>query len=361
MSTLADEAIDGLTAVVASLLPAGGDPALRPLALVSPLRIAPTGLGGFVGLNDDPPGDILGRRLKASVAVTVRASTAGALNDAVKNVTKAFLAADRQALLEQGILKLALEEVGPAADGNGASQRELRFTVLYEFVKRPSELEGGVIEEVPLDLDADLTGRMPRRLLTAALTESSLEWFEVVDDPKATKSAPSAWRWIEAEEAIGEISGIWGGVTSVANANKPGTYLVLRAVPGRPPVRNFVLRSILRSRDDRGIGLVFRWRDVDNFYFFLMDNGRGYRMLCRKLGGTFEQLATPAIDTERSYRPGHTYRVKLVALGSLFRLFLDGDLVLEGEDPSLAEPGRVGFMSHANDNGFFYWIDLREV
>jgi hypothetical protein len=88
--------------------------------------------------------------------VTVRANDVGPLNDAVAAVINSYLGADRAALVEQGILRVSLDGVGPqstsGSGNNTVAERTLTFKVLYEFLKRPEESED-VILEIPMNLD----------------------------------------------------------------------------------------------------------------------------------------------------------------------------------------------------------------
>jgi hypothetical protein len=151
------EALAGLTAAIESLLEDVVDPPVQLSLLVTPTHISPTGLGGFVGINEDPQGGILGRRLRATALVSVSALDVESLNEAVVAVTGAFLGADRGSLLEKGILRIGLDNIGPrSTTGSGSNRREerrLTFNILYEFLKRPEESEG-IILEVPINLDA---------------------------------------------------------------------------------------------------------------------------------------------------------------------------------------------------------------
>jgi hypothetical protein len=157
MDAINDEALAGLTAAVESFLPDTADPSVNVELLVALARIAPTGLGGFVGANEDPQGDILGRRLEATVLATVRAGDVGPLNDAIPAVTGAFLGADRATLLEKGILRVNLDGASPqsvsGSERNRVAERTLTFKVLYEFLKSPEESED-VILEIPVNLEA---------------------------------------------------------------------------------------------------------------------------------------------------------------------------------------------------------------
>jgi hypothetical protein len=156
MDVVSSEALDGLTAAVESLLSDVAEPSVQLIPFVTPTHVKPTGFSGFVGINEDPKGEILGRRLEATVLVTVRANDSRILNEAVATVERAFLGADRRTLLEQGILRVALDGVGAeSVSGSGRNrvvERGVTFKVLYEFLKRPEEPED-VILEIPINLN----------------------------------------------------------------------------------------------------------------------------------------------------------------------------------------------------------------
>jgi hypothetical protein len=156
MDAISSEALEGLNAAVASLLPDVSDLSVQLIPSVAPTHIKPTGFGGFVGINEDPKGEIIGRRLDATALVTARADNTTVLNDAVTRVSHAFLGADRATLLEEGFLRVVLDDMGPqtVSDSGSSSvvERDLTFKVLYEFLKRPEEPED-VILEIPTNLD----------------------------------------------------------------------------------------------------------------------------------------------------------------------------------------------------------------
>jgi hypothetical protein len=150
MDSISVEALDGLRAAIQSLLPPVADPNLKPLITVQPLAISPTGLGGFVGINDDPVGEIIGRRVDATVLIDVKAAADG-IDAAVAGVTTALLAADRSTLIGLGILRMALDTLGERAAAASVVQQQVGFRVLYEYLKTPSDAEG-IIREIPLNL-----------------------------------------------------------------------------------------------------------------------------------------------------------------------------------------------------------------
>jgi len=358
MDPIAEEAFSELAGALGSLLPPPGDPDLAPEVTINPVRVRPTGLGGYVGPHADPDGDVVGRFLEAKALVEVKATSLAGLDAAVGTVTRALVGAGRDDLRAAGILRLELDTLGqktPPPDQTDSASQAVTFAVAYEFLKKPTE-GGGTIDDIPVDVE--LTGEnAPRMLFSSAFEHDPLDSFEVVDDPLATTNAPSLWVYAEAEQRVEQQAAISGGTTA-ANANKPGAYLVLRTTPSRPPVQGLILRAELSSQSDEGIGLVFRYRDAANFCFFLMNQAKGYRLLARKLAGSFSQIA---LDAANGYDVGRVYFVKLVARGEQIELFLDGAPALRGSEAALVGPGRVGLMSFRNPEARFHALELTEV
>jgi hypothetical protein len=148
MDTLGAEALQKLLALLNALLP--DDLAPRPALTLIPLRISPTGLGGFVGISDVPAGDLYGRRVQARLLVAVSAASLSALEQAIASVLANFVGADAAALRIQGLMTLSLAEVGPLpTDSSGTVERTLTFSVTYDFVKMPEE-DAGVVHEIHL-------------------------------------------------------------------------------------------------------------------------------------------------------------------------------------------------------------------
>jgi hypothetical protein len=348
----AAEAISALEAVVSSLL-VGASPAG---ILVSPTRVAPTGLGSFVGPSRDPAGAITGTRVDAAVRVTVEGNSVAAVNTAAGAVTTALLGADRASLVEDGILRVGLGSMSDRESVQGQTLRQdLTFQVLYEFLKLPEAGEG-IIEEVPLVLRT--LDPSEGALVDELFGSASIHAFEVVDDPRATVAAPSSWTYDADERAIVQQAAIRGG-PNTANANKPGTYLLLRTAPDRPAVRDFVLETTFRSDSaEGGVGLVFRYRDPDNFYLFHADPDPGYRLLGKKVDGSFSQLSLPALDAGDGFAVGVQHALRLEVAASTFRVLLDDALILEGGDTDLPSPGRVGLATRRNDAAFFFGMKL---
>jgi hypothetical protein len=196
----------------------------------------------------------------------------------------------------------------------------------------------------------------PRRLegepfvrLRDNFTADPLPAFDVADDPQADVGGPSQWVHQAAAGRLEQHAAIRGGAMDNTPA-KPGAYLVRKITPALPAIKDLIVTCTARSTTGGGIGLVFRWQDVNNFYFFLMDSQRGYRRLGKKVGGVFAELATPAADLSQGYTVNQNYTLKARAAGGSLRAYLDGQLVLSGQDASLPNAGRVGFFCW-NDTG----------
>jgi hypothetical protein len=155
MDPVSAEASDSLSNIVQSLLPAVNDPVLPPLVTIFPTQVSLVGVGGFVGTNPDPVGDIVGRRVKARVVITAMAKDATSLQSGAAAIARA-LVADVGGLEQAGILRSRLTDVGPGSEkpqGGGATQfqRDLTFEVTYEFLKLPVAA-GDTIKQIPTDV-----------------------------------------------------------------------------------------------------------------------------------------------------------------------------------------------------------------
>jgi hypothetical protein len=74
----------------------------------------------------------------------------------------------------------------------------------------------------------------------------------------------------------------------------------------------------------------------------------------RKVAGAFAALAEGGLDDSAGFPTGSPIRLRLLVQGDVFVLRLDGAIVLEGRDASLAAPGRVGFLTRNCTGARFY-------
>ncbi|MCP4115968.1 MAG: hypothetical protein GY737_11285 [Desulfobacteraceae bacterium] len=360
MDLINNEALAGLRALIEGMLPEAPDPAHEPKLVFSGTRITPIGVGGFIAVNDDPKGAIYGRRIETGVAITAKAVTENLLEILVDNITGTLLSQDRQTLFKNGLCRIVLDGLGPVTTtGQGMDRvtaRDVNFSVHYEYVRLPDVPEG-VLDEIPLESDLDLSEGRAEFLINTGFDETALDLFDVVDDPLATLGGNSDWTYNADEFRIEQLGDIHGG-DLVPTPDKAGTYLLLKQTALRPLVRNFILSAELGAGNPDGIGFVFRFLDTENFYYFLMSSRHNYRLMGKKVNGVFSVLDTPGLDDAQGFDTNGTYQLKLIVQDAGFTLFIDGDLALQGKDGSITEAARVGFACHGNSQAYFYRIKL---
>ena len=185
-----------------------------------------------------------------------------------------------------------------------------------------------------------------------------LAGFEVADDPRA-QGRPSRWEHDRAAALVRQRATVSATGLQNTSADKPGAILLGRAAAW--PARRDVLVRTRVSADGGGIGVVFRYRDPDNFYYFLMDADLRYRRIGRKVGGRYGELDGRAVDLSTGYTPGTTYEVAVAAVGGSLVVALNGEQVLAGHDDALPGAGRVGLLAWKNPTARFAGLSVRDV
>ena len=363
------EAVAALNATLQGLLPGGGPPAQAPELFVNPLKSHSVGVGGVVGIRTEAPaGEMMALRVTAEVVVRVKAQNAAQLAAQESAVSTALLGANPVNLRTSGVFRIrrVVETTERSVIAlQNLSGRDIRFEVLYEFVKQPTAAEG-VIASVPLDIihRTSSTPGQPKDLLLVDFEQNPLALFDVVNDSGLNE--PGQWQYAAADREVRQTSTAGGGSNNF-NASKRGTQLLVRFAATPPPPRNYVLYTSMRSDSSGSIGLVFRFQDIDNFYYVLLhDNGNpvspfSYRLVARKQGGTFSFLESGGTAEGVGYTPNQWFSLRLAVQDEQFDLAIDGVEVLSGRDAGIMSPGRVGFMSRSCAGArfrFLHWVAL---
>lgn len=127
---------------------------------------------------------------------------------------------------------------------------------------------------------------------------NALDSYMVIDEV----SGPSYWKgkkfpkppfewsngfsaWSVSGNSIVQISNIYGG-SFINPLEAPGTLAILKDKDWD----NIKLQSTIRSTDNDGLGIVFRFKDDANYYRFSMDRQHGFRRLIKKKGGVVSNL-----------------------------------------------------------------------
>ncbi|SHH05541.1 protein of unknown function [Jatrophihabitans endophyticus] len=154
-------------------------------------------------------------------------------------------------------------------------------------------------------------------------------WTAVTE---GTAAGPA--KWVARNGALQQTSNVYGGSAAPTSIAKPGTMFVA----GSPRWRDYDFSVSAHTADDDAFGVVFRYTDRNNYYRFSMDRERKYRRLVAKVGGRYRTLAQSRVV---GYRPGRSYRIRVVAVGADLTVLLDGATVARAHDATLPA-GRFG-------------------
>jgi hypothetical protein len=133
-----------------------------------------------------------------------------------------------------------------------------------------------------------------------------------------------------------------------------GTYYIY----GDESWTDYRLTVILASGDEGAIGVMFRYKDQDNYYRFSMDRERKYRRLIKMEGGETEILA----EDEWIYEENHIYELTIEAIGSSIKVFLDGELIpdFDVEDKDMSA-GKIALYCWSNTDARFYEVMVEDL
>ena len=164
----------------------------------------------------------------------------------------------------------------------------------------------------------------------------------------------SLWRVVEDETAP---SGT--GYVIAQMAESPGSVFNLCVAEST----NFkdgeisVSFKAVHGKKDQGGGIVWRYRDHDNYYVARMnpleDNYRVYKVV----RGKRIQLATKERLTVKS---GEWHKLKITMVGDHIQCFLDGKKLLDAKDTAFPGAGKVGLWSKADAQTYFDDLSIRQ-
>ena len=174
--------------------------------------------------------------------------------------------------------------------------------------------------------------------------DGDYDGWEVIDmAPYA--SGPSDWH---------VSSGVLTQSTNIyTTEDEYDVYTGTRIITGDTAWTDYSFNVELKSMDNDGVGLLFRYRDAGNYYRYLRvedpANGGPFRRIERCDDSSFTVLAEDSSDF--SYPPNF-FCVTVVAFDARLFVFEEGELVLSAID-SVFTSGKIGFMCYANDGSFF--------
>jgi hypothetical protein len=114
----------------------------------------------------------------------------------------------------------------------------------------------------------------------------------------------------------------------------------------------------IRGTKDQAAGLVWRYRDSDNYYVVRANALEGNVVLYKVEGGKRTDLKPRgagllAYGKKASVVAGSWGLLRVNARGNLFEVYLGGDKLLEVEDATFAAAGKVGVWTKADSVTYF--------
>jgi Tol biopolymer transport system component len=174
--------------------------------------------------------------------------------------------------------------------------------------------------------------------------------WKVIDE--GNTGGPSNWKIVDS--VLTQTSDIFGGSVDAFSPDKPGTYLLLPSYYYNPDDytvedfnpfkwKNYTVTARLRSTDDDAIGLMFGYKDANNYYRFSMDRERKYRRLVKVVNGIFSVLAEDSV----AYQLGRWYNVQATMARGIIQILIDGQELFNVRDTSHGQ-GSIALYSWNN-------------
>jgi hypothetical protein len=181
----------------------------------------------------------------------------------------------------------------------------------------------------------------------------------VVRDEGNTNT-PSKWEVGETVAPVSkyltQTSKIKGGNDDASDPVKPGTMMLFGNDPAldsghqEQPANwtDYRLSVYLRAAGDGAIGVVFRYRDGDNYYRLSMDRKGNYRRLVSVANG----IHTILKQDKFAYEPQRDYLLTIEAIGDALGVYQDGALIFEVADAAHPQ-GSIGLYCYDNPGARF--------
>lgn len=197
--------------------------------------------------------------------------------------------------------------------------------------------------EVRFDFENEVVGHAPRAFAAARSGRGEPARWEVIE----TEDAPSGRR------VVAQLS------TDATSYRFP--LLILEEVTA-VDVDLSVSGKAMAGKTDRAIGLVWRYRDPDNYYVARANALEGNVVLYKMEGGRRSDVDIEGADDTYGVDvavPAQSWsRLRVVAVGDLFTVELSGKELFRVRDRTFEGAGRVGLWTKADS---VTWFDDLEI
>ncbi|MBA4380323.1 MAG: hypothetical protein C0393_06565 [Anaerolinea sp.] len=158
-------------------------------------------------------------------------------------------------------------------------------------------------------------------------------------------STNSGWDQFQGDEYLSDYAN--GGYRIYVNTTQYDAWAnPSRSFPG--DVRIEVDATKIGGPDDNDFGVICRYQDIDNFYYFLISSD-GYAAIGKYEGGSQQLISSDNMQKVDGINPGAaTNHIRADCIGSELKLYVNGNLVATATDSSFTS-GDVGLMAGTFD------------
>jgi len=285
--------------------------------------------------------------VKIGIAVTLLAATAWAAGGTAEEQLSALKAVAAAKIdFAQAVRKVLADQ--PA----GAKAVEVKLTMKGEQAVYKIEV---VVDQEFIEVNVDaITGDVQETKKKPAL--AALWTF----DRDKTGSLPEGWRiaetnpstklatWKVEADPLGPDKGHVLALTETANVRR--TYNL--AIADKPAFKDLDIEVKLQAisgKEDQGGGPIWRCKDENNYYVCRLNPlESNYRLYYAK-DGKRKQLKSADVEN----KAGQWYTVRVRMVGARIECYLDGKKLLEAEDSTFTEAGKVGLWTKADAASMF--------
>jgi hypothetical protein len=174
---------------------------------------------------------------------------------------------------------------------------------------------------------------------------NGLQCWTVVDE--GTNDAPS--KWLEGAGHLKQLSNIYGPNVN-ATDHRQGTFIYWND-PAALGWSNCSFSVTFNNSDDDGVGVMFRYRNLSNYYKVDLDSQRNFHKLFKMAGGIETTLAAES----GGYVVGSNYVLRVEMTNSQIAVLLNGVALFGGTitDSNNLMAGTVALYSWGSQGVFF--------
>ncbi len=181
-----------------------------------------------------------------------------------------------------------------------------------------------------------------------SFTDNDLAGWTFMDD-EPSRDGPGLWQ--VDDQALRQTSNIFYGLTPEEEYAK---FLGTHIHAGNPEWKDYSFNCLMRSEDDDGIGILFRYRDARNYYRLILLDDANNRGPFTRLQKYVDGVMTTLQETQSTAKaiPVGWFSVTADVRQDSIKIYLNGSLLFNTTDAAFSSGG-IGFMCYANSGAHF--------